>query len=107
MIDHSFLSAPSGREYVYPEFSFLPLPSVAWLESKTSFSVRSTPQIHLWEVAGRDFRCLSLALACAATHCDCLVTDCFEDPFVRWVAGADADADSDGRVSSFLSRARS
>jgi hypothetical protein len=96
VIDHSLWSAPSGSNCVYLELSVLPMPSLLWLESKRPVSVMSMPQVHLCEVAGRDCRCLSSALACCVTQCGCLVTDYFDILFVRWSAGADANATSDG-----------
>jgi hypothetical protein len=58
----------------------------------------STPQVHLWEVGERDFRCLSSAYACATKRCNChVMADNFEGPTVPQVvlvAGAGAAADN-------------
>src|SRR6202040_4386425 len=67
VLDHSFPPmGPSSRETTYPECAFpfpLPVP-------KTSFSVMSTPQVHLWEEGGRDLSRSNSACARAATSSD-------------------------------------
>src|ERR1700736_2109406 len=68
VLDHSFpaIIGPSSRETTYPECAFpfpLPVP-------KTSFSVMSIPQVHLWEEGGRDLSRSNSACARAATSSD-------------------------------------
>src|ERR1700690_2468303 len=79
VVDHSFPPiGPSSREITYPECAFLfPLPV------PKSFSVMSTPQVHLWEEGGRDLSRSNSACARVATSSDCFFIAVFLGPSTR------------------------